>query len=458
MPADRPGPANRDPVFHREIGRDYPVVDRAEGACVFDASGRRYLDGAGGIFVANIGHGVKEVVAAMAAQADRVAFAHTSVFTSAAELAFAQKLVDLAPPGFTKAWICTSGSAANETALKLAREYQLIKGAPQRTKVIARWNSYHGSSLGALSLTGQPRRREPFLPYLQDFPHIEPPYCYRCPFGLTYPGCGIACAQALDRAIEAAGADNIAAFIAEPVSGGPLGTIVPPAEYFPIIRDICDRHGILMIVDEVITGAGRIGRNFGIDHWGVVPDIITAGKGIGGGYVPIGAVLVSERVYAAFEDAGRSFRHGETFTGHAVISAAGAAVLDYIRDHDLIDRVAVTGQRLGAKLQALSSLAIVGDVRGVGLLWGIELVRDKATREPFARERAIAERVAKAAFDRGLLVVAGTGAADGVRGDTISLAPPFILSDDEVDELVASLESSIRAVAAEEGFSDVSGV
>lgn len=343
MPADRPGPANRDPVFHREIGRDYPVVDRAEGACVFDASGRRYLDGAGGIFVANIGHGVKEVVAAMAAQADRVAFAHTSVFTSAAELAFAQKLVDLAPSGFTKAWICTSGSAANETALKLAREYQLIKGAPQRTKVIARWNSYHGSSLGALSLTGQPRRREPFLPYLQDFPHIEPPYCYRCPFGLTYPGCGIACAQALDRAIEAADADNIAAFIAEPVSGGPLGTIVPPAEYFPIIRDICDRHGILMIVDEVITGAGRIGRNFGIDHWGVVPDIITAGKGIGGGYVPIGAVLVSERVYAAFEDAGRSFRHGETFTGHAVISAAGAAVLDYIRDHDLIDRVAVTG-------------------------------------------------------------------------------------------------------------------
>ena len=202
MPADRPGPANRDPVFHREIGRDYPVVDRARGAYVFDAAGKRYLDGAGSIFVANIGHGVEEVVAAMAAQAELVAFAHTAFFTSDAERAFAEKLVALAPRGFAKVWMWTSGSAANETAVKLARHYQLVNGEPERTKVIARWHSYHGSSLGALSLTGQPRRREPFLPYLLDVPHIEPPYCYRCPLGLTYPGCGIACAEALDRAIE----------------------------------------------------------------------------------------------------------------------------------------------------------------------------------------------------------------------------------------------------------------
>jgi adenosylmethionine-8-amino-7-oxononanoate aminotransferase len=447
MPAERQGPVNRDPVFHREVARDYPVVARAEGAYVYDSAGRRYLDGAGGIFVVNIGHGVREVVQAMAAQAGRVAFAHTSVFTSEAELAFAQKLVDLAPAGFTKAWICTSGSAANETALKLAREYQLLKGEPKRTKIIARWNSYHGSSLGALSMTGQPRRREPYLPYMQDFPHIEPPYCYRCPFGLTYPGCAMACAHALEKAIQDVGSDTVAAFIAEPVSGGPLGAIMPPKEYFPIIREICDRHGILMIVDEVITGVGRIGRNFGIDHWGVAPDIITAAKGIGGGYVPIGAMLVHERVYAAFEESGRAFRHGETFTGHAVISAAGAAVLDYVRDHKLVARAAAIGRVLGPLLQRLRDIPIVGDVRGEGMLWGIELVRDKATKEPFPRERGVAEKVANVAFETGLLVVAGTGCADGVRGDTISLSPPLILTEAQAKELVDTLEMALRTVA-----------
>jgi adenosylmethionine-8-amino-7-oxononanoate aminotransferase len=450
MPGERQGPVNRDPVFRREVARDYPVVARAEGAYVYDTAGRRYLDGAGGIFVVNIGHGVREVVQAMAAQAGRVAFAHTTVFTSDAELAFARKLVDLAPAGFAKAWICTSGSAANETALKLAREYQLIKGQPTRTKIIARWNSYHGSSLGALSMTGQPRRREPYLPYMQDFPHIEPPYCYRCPFERTYPSCEMACAHALEKAIQASGADTIAAFIVEPVSGGPLGAVIPPKEYFPIIREICDRHGILMIVDEVITGVGRIGRNFGIDHWGVVPDIITAAKGIGGGYVPVGAMLVHERVYAAFEESGRAFRHGETFTGHAVISAAGAAVLDYVRDHGLIARAAATGRLLGDKLQRLRDIPIVGDIRGEGLLWGIELVRDKATREPFARERGVAEKVAKVAFETGLLVVAGTGCVDGVRGDTISLSPPLILTEAQVTELVDTLETALRTVAVVE--------
>jgi adenosylmethionine-8-amino-7-oxononanoate aminotransferase len=441
---------NRDPIFHREVARDYPVVARAEGAYVYDTAGRRYLDGAGGIFVVNIGHGVREVVQAMAAQAGRVAFAHTTVFTSDAELAFAGKLVDLAPSGFTKAWICTSGSAANETALKLAREYQLIKGQPQRTRIVARWNSYHGSSLGALSMTGQPRRREPYLPYMQDFPHIEAPYCYRCPFALTYPSCEMACAQALEKAIQDVGADTVAAFIAEPVSGGPLGAVIPPKEYFPIVREICDRHGILMIVDEVITGVGRIGRNFGIDHWGVVPDIITAAKGIGGGYVPIGAMLVHERVYAAFEESGRAFRHGETFTGHPVISAAGAAVLDYVRDHGLVARAAATGRLLGEKLQRLRDIPIVGDVRGEGLLWGIELVRDKTTREPFPRERGVAEKVAKVAFESGLLVVAGSGCADGVRGDTISLSPPLILTDAQAAELVDTLEAALRIVAVVE--------
>lgn len=262
---------NTDHVFHREVGRDYPVAARASGVYIYDTAGRRYLDGAGGYFVVNIGHGVTEIGAAIADQLARFANAHTSHFTSEAEQKFADRLIALAPKGFAKVWMSTSGSAANETALKLVRHYHLVNGEPQRTRIIARWNAYHGGTIGSLSMTGQPRRRDPFEPYLLDFPHIEPPYCYRCPFNLTNPGCGIACADALEREIRRVGPQYVAAFIVEPVSGGPLGALVPPAEYLPRIREICDRHGILMIVDEIITAAGRTGRNFGVDHWGSCP-------------------------------------------------------------------------------------------------------------------------------------------------------------------------------------------
>ncbi len=440
---------NSSPVFHRSVSRTYPVIDRAKGACLYDSTGKEYLDAAGGIFVVNIGHGVAEVAAAMAEQANRVAFAHTAHFTSEPEIAFARRLLDLAPEGFNKVWLCTSGSQANETAVKLARSYHLLNGHEGRVQVVSRWNSYHGSSLGALSLTGHSRRRQQFAPYLFESPKIDPPYCFRCALGRTPGECGLACADELEKMVLRIGPSNISAFIAEPVSGGPLGALVPPQEYFPRIREICDRHGILMIVDEVITGAGRTGRSLGIDHFDVTPDIITLAKGIGGGYVPVGAVLVHDRVYRAFEEHGIDFRHGETFTGQAVTAAAGVAVLDHLQREGLIEKAADAGVLLSNELQRLSSHPIVGDIRGLGLLWGIELVADKVTKEPFPRTLAVAERVADAAFEGGLLVVPGTGCVDGEVGDTISLSPPFIVSEREIATIVDRLSNALERVTQE---------
>jgi adenosylmethionine-8-amino-7-oxononanoate aminotransferase len=435
-----------DAVFHRELGREYPVASHSRGVYVYDTAGKRYLDGAGSVFVSHIGHGVAEIEAAIGAQMRELAFAHTSYFANEAERRFAEKLVAMAPRGFGKVWMTTSGAAANETAVKLARHYHRVNGEPERHLVIARKHAYHGSSLGALSLTGQQARREPYAPYLLDVPHIAPPNCYRCPLGLTYPACAVACADELEREIVQAGARNVSAFIVEPVSGGPLGALTPPAEYLPKIRAICDAHGVLLIVDEVITAAGRTGRNFAVDHWGVVPDLITCAKGIAGGYLPIGAVLVHERIFAAIAASGQSFRHGETFAGHAVMSAAGEAVLQYIDTHGLVDRAALLGVYLGQRLATLHALSIVGDVRGLGLLWGVELVRDKVTKAPFERAWRVSERIARECFIRGLLVVSGAGAADGIDGDTITLAPPLTIAKDEIDELVGLLGDAIRAV------------
>ena len=443
---EKPRLAN-DAVFHRQVDKDYPVIVRGKDALLYDADGKEYIDAAGGIFVVNIGHGVAEIGQAMAQQAERFTFAHTAHFTSEAELDFASKLIELAPPGFSKVWLCTSGSQANETAIKLARSFHLLKGEGTRSQVISRWNSYHGSSLGALALTGHSARREPFEPYLFASPKIEPPYCYRCPFNLEPASCALECASALETTILRNGSRNVSAFIAEPMSGGPLGALVPPQGYFKTIREICDRHGILMIVDEVITGAGRTGKPMGIDHFDVTPDIITLAKGIGGGFVPLGAILVHDRVYSAFKAARQPFRHGETFTGHAIAAAAGSAVLNRIRQDDLIAMAARRGKALGDRLQRLRQLPIVGDVRGIGLLWGVELVSDVISKAPFKRSMGIAERVASIAVQAGLIVVAGTGCADGEAGDTITLAPPFIISEHELDLVVDRLEQAITLVA-----------
>ena len=439
---------NSDTVFHRQISRSYPAVMRGEGVYLWDENGNRYLDGAAGAFVAILGQGVDEIADAIDEEMRRVTFAYTASFTSEKERALTGKLVEWAPDGFDKAWICTSGSNANETAIKLARQYHLISGNPGKYRVVARKHSYHGSSMGALSLTGAEPRRAPFEPLLLDFPHISPPNCYRCPLDLTYPACAAACANELEEVVEQAGPETVSAFIVEPMAGGPLGALVTPPEYLQSVREICDRHDVLLIADEVISGIGRTGRNFAIEHSGVIPDIVTVAKGLGAGYVPIGGVLAHERIHAAFETAGTSFAHGESFTGHTAVCAAGLATLEYIEAHDLVRRAGELGEYLGSRMDPLKDHPMVGEIRGRGLMRGAEFVADKTTKRPFPRSEGIAERVARECAERGLLILPGVAGADGGDGDTVVLGPPYVVTREEIDAMVSILGEAIRAVQA----------
>ncbi len=441
--------AMRDRTFYRELNKEYPVVDRGEGIYLWDKAGRQYIDGAGGMYVVNIGHGVPEVIEAMAAQARRVCFAHVTQFTSEAQIELCNRLAALAPPGFGRVWLVSGGSEATETALKLARQYHVERGNTGKHKIVSRWHSYHGNTIGALSMSGTPARRKLYSPYLLDFPHIAPCYCYRCPYNLTYPACGVRCAEELEHVITREGADSIAGFIAEPIPAGPLGMAMPPAEYFRMVRDICNRHDILMIDDEVICGVGRTGRNFGIDHWGVVPDIIVTGKVVTGGYAPVGAVLAHEKVHTALARGSGTFVHGYTYSGNPLSSAIGVAVLDYIQRNDLIARAAETGAYLFEQADRLRKLPVVGDVRGKGLLMGIELVADPVTARPPDRRLRLSERIVEAAFARGLIIVSGAGGINGVAGDYVCLAPPYTITRTQVDDMLAILGACLEEVSAQ---------
>jgi adenosylmethionine-8-amino-7-oxononanoate aminotransferase len=443
---------NASGVFHRNIVQSYPTAVSGDGAVIADANGKRYLDGAAGVFVAILGHSPTEIADAVAAQARQLNFAYTGDFTTEAAERLGKKLRDIAPPGFTKLWLTTSGSTANEAAMKLARQYHLLGGNPQKTKIISRWHSYHGSTMGALSMTGAVPRRRPYEPYLANFPHVSPPYCYRCPLSLAYPGCGAACADEIETAIDLNGEQYVSAVIMEPIAGGPLAGLVTPPEYLRKAREICDRHDALLILDEVVAGMGRSGDWFACEESGIVPDIITLAKGLGGGFVPIGAVLVHERVYERFEASGTSFVHGESFTGHALLAAAGSAVIDFIEDHRLLQRVQELGSLLHTQMRALADNPIVGDVRGRGLLCGLELVKDKRTKEPFPREMKVSEQVVQAATRRGVLLLSGNGSVDGLRGDAVVAAPPYVITERQVDQLVDVLAASLQDVVHQIGI------
>ncbi|MBM4467327.1 MAG: aminotransferase class III-fold pyridoxal phosphate-dependent enzyme, partial [Chloroflexi bacterium] len=417
-------------VFYRRLGRAYPVAERGEGIYLYDAAGKRYLDASGGPVVVNIGHGVAEVVQAMAEQAGRVAYAHAEMFTTQVLEEYARALAEIVPLPDPRFFFLSSGSEAVETAIKFARQVQIDRGEPGRYMVISRWRSYHGTTLGALAVSGRAHLRQPFLPLMQDLPQIPPPYCYRCPWDQSYPGCDIDCAQALEAAVRLAGPENVAAFIAEPISGASLGAAAPPPEYWPLVREICDRYGLLLIADEVMTGFGRTGRWFAMQHWDVVPDVIVMAKGAAGGYFPLSITAVRGEWVEVIRKGHGDFVHGGTFSHHAVGAAAGLAVLRYLQKNDLVTASAVKGKALGEKLSAaLGDLPCVGDVRGMGLMWGVEFVADRATKAPFPQAARFARRVADAAFDKGLIVYPGTGCADGVAGDLVMVAPPFIITE-----------------------------
>jgi adenosylmethionine-8-amino-7-oxononanoate aminotransferase len=436
-------------LFRRSAKQPLPEVVRAEGVWIETADGKRYLDGSAGALVASIGHGVREVVEAQARQAGAVAYVHGTHFSVPAQEEMAARLAAMAPVGLDRVFPVSGGSEANETAIKFARQVHLERGEPERHLTIGRETSYHGNTLGALAVSGHAARRRPYRPLLRDQPHIPAAYCYRCPFGLERNSCGVRCAQELEVEVKRTGAQYISAFIAEPVVGAAGGALVPPPEYFGLIRQICDRYGVLFIADEVMTGIGRTSKNFAVDHWNVIPDVITTGKGVGGGYAPLGAMIVREPYFQAIAQGTGSFVHGFTYGGHPPSVAAGAAVLAYVQEHDLVARSAAMGERLAERLEPLRERRIVGDLRGLGLMRGVEFVRDRSTKEPFDRGLRVAERIGEAAFDRGLIIYPGSGNADGINGDQILIGPPLVISEAEIDLLAERFIEAVDAVIGE---------
>jgi adenosylmethionine-8-amino-7-oxononanoate aminotransferase len=436
-------------VFPRNFSKAYPQAVRGEGCFLYTAEGRRYLDASGGAAVVTIGHGVEEIGRAMAEQSARLAYVHSSQFHTAVVEKLAERLLALAPGGMQRdrnkgrVYFTTGGSEATETALKLARQYWLERGEKKRWRVLSRWQSYHGSTLGALGVSGNVRRREPFAPMLSDWGHIPPCYCYRCPMNLEYPECNVDCADELDRMVDRDGADDVAAFIFEPVVGATLGAVVPPEGYVRRLAEICKRRGILLIADEVMTGMGRTGRPFAVGHWGVVPDMILVGKGIASGYAPLGAVIVAGHLAETISRGSGAFLHGFTYDSHPVAAAAGNAVLDHIEREKLFERVEPMGRELRSALEPLKRFSVVGDVRGIGLLAGIEFVRDQKSREPFPPDARIAMRIQEDALEAGVMTYPIQGCADGQRGDHILIAPPFTIASSMIQMLAAGLERAI---------------
>ncbi len=439
--------ADDDHIFYRNLNKHYPIVDRAEGIYIWDRDGNRYLDGAGGACVVSIGHGIPEIREAMNKQAERVCFAHGSQFTSEAALECAERLCRLVSnPHLDQVYFLSGGSEAVETAVKLARQYWRESGRPDKYKVISRWTSFHGNTTGALALGGHTGRRLHYQPLFLHTPHIEPAYCYRCPFGKTADSCDLECATQLERTINYEGPEAVAAFIAEPVVGATAGALVPRDGYWQRIREICDRHDVLLIADEVMTGVGRCGTNFCLDHWNISADLIVTAKGLSSGYTPLGAVIVHRKIHDAVQRGSGAFVHGHTFCQNPLSAAIGAAVLRYLEKHDLVQRCAEMGTVLLERLQGLVELNCVGNVRGLGLFAGVELVRDKKSKAPFEPAAGVSQRVAGKAFSRGLICYPGSGGADGIRGDHILLAPPFIIEEQQIDEMVSILGNAIMDV------------
>ena len=440
-----------DAVLYRDLKKTYPTIVRGEGVYLYDRDGRCYIDAAGGAAVVTIGHGVREVVRAMAEQAERVAYTYIAQFSNEPLERLAERITDLAPPGITKAYFVSGGSEAAETALKLVRQYHMLRGKPGKYRIVSRWQAYHGNTIGALSMSGRTPWFRDFRPYVLDFPHIAPCYCYRCPFDQSYPSCGVRCATDLERVIWQEGADSIAAFVAEPIVGTSASALTPPAEYFRMVREICDRHDILFIVDEVITGFGRTGRPFGIEHWGVVPDLMLVGKGVSSGYAPLGGVLLHDRVVQTFRESGANPFLPFTFAGNPLSCAAGLAVCEYAETHGLFARAGTMGTELFRRLEStIGTSPLVGEIRGRGLLAGIELVADRATKVPFPPEAGVGRRVAAAALARGVVILAGQpGLVNGVAGDHLLLAPPYVIEPNQIATVVDILGSALAEVEAE---------
>jgi len=438
-----------DHIFARGPGR-LPTAVRGDGIWIEDAQGSRYLDGSGGAAVSCLGHSDPGVRAALHAQLDQIAFAHTGFFTSEPAEALADLLIAEAPPGIDRVYLVSGGSEAVEAAIKLARQYYLEICEPQRHRLIARRQSYHGNTLGALAAGGNAWRREKYAPLLVETHHISPCYEYR---GRrddeSAEAYGLRVADELETELERLGPETVMAFIAEPVVGATAGAVPAVPGYFKRIREICDRHGVLLILDEVMCGMGRTGTFFASEQDGIAPDIVTIAKGLGAGYAPVGAMLASARVHDAIAKGTGAFQHGHTYHGHPLAAAAGRAVVTALRDRGLVARAARMGEVLDNRLRAtFGQHPHVGDIRGRGLFRALEFVVDREAKVPFDPSRKLAARLKSAAMDQGLVIYPASGTVDGRLGDHVLIAPPFIIKDAEIDDLVGRLDRALDRVLA----------
>ena len=430
-------------VLYRNLHRSFPLIRAGRGSYLYDINGKKYLDGSGGAAVVNIGHGVKEVAEALSRQAGKAAYLSGVQFTHEPVEKLAAKVSSFLPFRDGKIFFLTSGSEAIEASIKLARQYWLESGKPEKYRVISLSPSYHGNTLAALSLSARKHYQEAFRPLLLKSARIPAPYCYRCPWDLAPSDCGVKCAHELERTIEKLGRERVSAFIGEVIGGSSTGASVPPQDYWRTVRKICDRNEVLLIADEVMTGIGRTGKWLACHHFGLVPDIIVMGKGLTSGYFPLSAVAAKKGLLEPIRKKGKNFLHAQTFAHHPVGCATALATLDYLEGHDLISRCSQMGRKLLSKLKRLLSHPHVGDVRGKGLLIGVEFVRDKKKKTPFPRAEKYVESLIAKALERGLVLWPNIGHADGTDGDLVMVAPPFAIEEDEISLIRDKLESTL---------------
>jgi adenosylmethionine-8-amino-7-oxononanoate aminotransferase len=437
-------------ILHRSPNATMPVAISGSGVEIVDAEGRRYLDASGGAAVSCLGHGHPDVLAAMRRQLEALAYAHTSFFTTEVAERLADRLIEDAPPGLERVYLVSGGSEAIEAALKMARQYFVEIGQPERRHVIARRQSYHGNTLGALAVGGNAWRRAQFEPLLIETHHIDPCYAYRMQReGESDADYAARAAQALEDKLVEIGPDRVIAFVAETVVGATAGAVPPVGDYFKRIRAICDRYGVLLILDEVMCGMGRTGTLHACEQEGAAPDLMAVAKGLGGGYQPIGAVMLTQRIFEAFANGSGAFQHGHTYMGHPMAAAAALAVQDVIRRDGLLANVVEMGARLERRLnERFGHHPFVGDIRGRGLFWALELVSDRASKRPFDPAAKLHARIKREAMDRGLMVYPMGGTVDGVQGDHVLLAPPFIIEGSQVDAIAERLGAALDAALA----------
>jgi hypothetical protein len=429
-------------VFPRKLNAPLPFAKHAQGIFIEDENGKQYMDASGGAVVVNAGHGRKRIAKAIYDQILSQDYIHPTMFTTRPVEMLATSLADKAPGDINRFYFFSGGSEANEGAIKLARQIHIEKGNETKYRLIGRWKSYHGLTLGALAAMGRTKFKTQFAPLLKETLHIPAPYCYRCSFGLKYPSCKLRCALVLDEMIENEGPQTISAFIAETIPGASIAACFPPKDYLKTIAQICDHHDVLLILDEVMCGLGRTGKWFACDHFDVVPDIVTLGKGLAGGAIALSAFGVKEAHFNTIRENNGNFMHGGTFTHHPVAAAGGLALIEILEQKKLVQRVCTKGEILGKLLKRhLLPLAQVGDVRGKGFMWGIEIVKDKKTRMPFNRSLKIVEGIWDNLFEKGYIVYKSTGFAR-VDGDAIVIAPPYIIKEDEMEMLVKAIRSA----------------